>query len=55
MAQTVTIVVMRVSGSGKTTVMRALAERLGLASAEGDDFHPVGNVAKMADGRPLTD
>jgi gluconokinase len=55
MSKTTTIVVMGVSGSGKTAVGRALAERLGWASAEGDDFHPVGNVAKMAGGRPLTD
>ncbi len=49
------IVVMGVSGSGKTTVGRALAERLGVPYAEGDDFHPPANREKMAAGRPLTD
>lgn len=51
----VTMVVMGVSGSGKTTVARALAERLGWPYAEGDDFHPRANVEKMAAGTPLTD
>ncbi|MCI0384831.1 gluconokinase [Streptomyces sp. CNQ085] len=46
---------MGVSGSGKTTVGTALAERLGVPYAEADDFHPPGNVAKMASGVPLTD
>jgi gluconokinase len=50
-----TLVVMGVSGSGKTTVARLLAERLGWELAEGDDFHPAANVAKMAAGQPLTD
>lgn len=49
------IVVMGVSGSGKSTVGRALAQRLDLPFAEGDDFHPAANVAAMAAGRPLTD
>ena len=48
-------VVMGVSGSGKTTVARALAHRLGCNFAEGDDLHPAENIAKMAAGRPLTD
>ncbi|GAA2438296.1 gluconokinase [Streptomyces macrosporus] len=47
--------VMGVSGSGKTTVGTALAERLGVPYAEADDFHPPENVAKMASGVPLTD
>jgi gluconokinase len=51
----VIIVVMGVSGSGKSTVGRMLAERLGVPYAEGDDFHPAANVAKMAAGQPLTD
>ncbi|MBW1599862.1 gluconokinase [Streptomyces sp. JJ38] len=46
---------MGVSGSGKTTVGTLLARRLGLPYAEGDAFHPPGNVAKMAAGTPLTD
>jgi gluconokinase len=52
---TVTLVVMGVSGSGKTTVAATAAGRLGWAFAEGDDFHPVANVAKMRAGQPLTD
>ena len=49
------VVVMGVSGSGKTTVGRALAARLGVAFLEGDTLHPPANVAKMAGGTPLTD
>ena len=49
------VVVMGVSGSGKTTVGQQLAARLGLPYAEADDFHPPANVAKMAAGHPLTD
>jgi gluconokinase len=49
------LVVMGVSGSGKTTVATRLAERLGWPFAEGDDFHPPSNVAKMHSGTPLTD
>ena len=49
------VVVMGVSGSGKTTIGRLLAARLGCAFLDGDDFHPPGNVAKMAAGTPLTD
>ena len=52
---TTTLVVMGVSGSGKTTVARLLAERLGWVFAEGDDFHPPANVAKMHAGHALTD
>ncbi len=50
-----TIVLMGVAGSGKSTVMAALAERLGWATAEADDFHSPANVAKMRSGEPLTD
>lgn len=50
-----TVIVMGVSGSGKTTVAEALAERLGWEFAEGDDFHPRANVEKMAAGTPLDD
>jgi gluconokinase len=49
------IVVMGVSGSGKTTVGSRLADALGVEYAEGDDFHPRANVAKMAAGAPLDD
>ncbi len=49
------LVIMGVSGSGKSTVAGVLAERLGWDLAEGDDLHPPENVAKMASGRPLDD
>ena len=49
------VVVMGVSGSGKTVVGQALARSLGWPFLEGDDFHPTANVAKMAAGTPLTD
>lgn len=49
------VVVMGVSGSGKTTIGRLLAERLGVAYAEADSFHPPANVAKMAAGQALDD
>ena len=49
------VVVMGVSGSGKTTVAERLAERLDWEFAEGDDFHPRANVEKMAAGHPLDD
>jgi gluconokinase len=49
------IVVMGIAGSGKTTIARILAERLGWTFAEADHFHSPANVAKMAAGTPLTD
>ncbi len=49
------LVVMGVSGTGKSTVAKALQERLGWLFAEGDDLHPASNVAKMAAGIPLED
>ncbi|MHB1425339.1 MAG: gluconokinase [Gemmataceae bacterium] len=49
------IVLMGVSGSGKTTVGKALARQLGWTFVDADDFHPVANVAKMHRGEPLTD
>ncbi|HEY4688526.1 MAG TPA: gluconokinase [Anaerolineae bacterium] len=49
------IIVMGVSGSGKTTVGRLLAQRLGWPFYDGDDFHPAANIAKMRSGIPLTD
>jgi gluconokinase len=48
-------VVMGVSGCGKTTVGRALADRIGALFVEGDDYHPVANRTKLAGGIPLTD
>jgi gluconokinase len=52
---TTTIVVMGVSGSGKSTVAAGLVDRLGWEFAEGDDFHPAANVEKMRAGIPLDD
>jgi carbohydrate kinase (thermoresistant glucokinase family) len=49
------VVVMGVSGCGKTTIGQALAARLGLRYVEGDALHPPENVARMAAGTPLTD
>jgi carbohydrate kinase (thermoresistant glucokinase family) len=49
------VVVAGISGSGKTTVGTLLAQREGWPYADGDDFHPAGNVARMRAGLPLTD
>src|SRR5690349_9174679 len=49
------IVVMGVSGSGKSTVGAALAQRLRVPFADADDFHPPANIAKMTAGEPLDD
>lgn len=49
------IIVMGVSGCGKTTVGQLLAQQLGQPFYDGDDFHSAANVAKMAAGHPLTD
>ena len=49
------LVVMGVSGSGKSTVANRLAARLGWRYEDGDSFHPASNVAKMSAGQPLTD
>ncbi|MFF9455081.1 gluconokinase [Streptomyces flaveolus] len=49
------VVVMGVAGTGKTTIGPLLAARLGVPYAEGDDFHPPANIAKMTAGTPLTD
>lgn len=54
-AAPITIVVMGVTGSGKSTIARALSDRLGWPVAEGDDFHSVADIAKMRSGHPLTD
>lgn len=49
------LIVMGVSGCGKSTVAQKIAENLGWSLAEGDDFHPEANIAKMSAGIPLTD
>ena len=49
------LVVMGVSGSGKSTIADKLAERLNWAFEDADKFHPASNVAKMSAGLPLTD
>ncbi|MCU1547214.1 MAG: gluconokinase [Arthrobacter sp.] len=54
-AQQPVLVIMGVSGSGKSTVAGLIARRLGWDFAEGDDLHPEANVAKMQAGQPLTD
>jgi gluconokinase len=49
------LIVMGVSGSGKSTIADRLAQRLGWIYEDGDKFHPASNVAKMRAGHPLTD
>lgn len=49
------LVLMGVSGTGKTTIGKALAASLGWVFVEGDDFHPAANVEKMRAGIPLDD
>ncbi|MHC3003644.1 gluconokinase [Gordonia metallireducens] len=49
------VVVMGVSGSGKSTVGAALAQRLRVPFADADDFHSAENIAKMSAGQPLDD
>ncbi|GAA2340953.1 gluconokinase [Streptomyces caniferus] len=49
------IVVMGVAGTGKTTIGPLVAAGLGVPYAEGDDFHPPANIAKMSAGIPLDD
>ncbi|PWW65294.1 gluconate kinase (SKI family) [Actinokineospora spheciospongiae] len=55
MTEHTVVVVMGVSGSGKTTVASLLADRLGVPLAEADEFHPRANIDKMTSGVPLTD
>lgn len=50
-----TIIIMGVSGSGKSVVGSLLAEKLGGVFEDGDDFHPPSNKAKMSAGTPLND
>jgi len=49
------IVIFGVSGAGKTTVGKMLAEQRGWRFLEADDFHPAANIEKMRNGHPLTD
>lgn len=49
------VIIMGVSGSGKTTIAEALAKKLGFSCEDGDSYHPESNVAKMRSGIPLTD
>ncbi len=49
------IIVMGVSGCGKSTIAKGIADTMSLPFAEADRFHPEANVAKMAAGKPLTD
>jgi gluconokinase len=49
------LIIMGVSGSGKTTIADKLAERLGWTCEDGDKYHPKSNVEKMSAGHPLTD
>ncbi len=49
------VVLMGVSGSGKTTIGKELADQLGWPFADADDYHPEANKAKMHAGIPLTD
>ena len=49
------VIVFGVSGAGKTTIGRLLAEQLGWRFYEADDFHPRANIEKMRSGHPLTD
>lgn len=49
------IVIMGVSGCGKSTISQSLGQHLNVPVIEGDDFHPDSNIQKMARGQPLDD
>lgn len=49
------VVLMGVTGSGKTTIGELLAQRTGAVFADADDYHPAANKQKMAQGQPLND
>lgn len=49
------IIIMGVSGSGKSTIGKEIASKLGVEFYDGDDFHPEANVSKMESGQPLDD
>lgn len=49
------VIVMGVSGSGKSTIAEGIADRTGWVFGEADEFHPAANIAKMEAGAPLTD
>ena len=49
------VILMGVSGSGKTTIGQMLAAQLGWDYVEGDEYHPPENIRKMANGTPLSD
>ncbi len=49
------VIVMGVSGSGKTTIGKLLGQKLGLEFHDADDYHPEANILKMASGMPLND
>jgi gluconokinase len=49
------VVVMGIAGVGKSAVGHELADRFAVEYADGDDFHPAANIAKMSAGTPLTD
>ena len=51
----IVLYVMGVSGSGKSTIGKAIAEKLEWPFYDGDDFHPIENIDKMASGQPLND
>ncbi|MEK1861951.1 MAG: gluconokinase, partial [Rhizobium leguminosarum] len=53
-ARPLAVVVMGVSGSGKSSVGERVAAQNGMVFVEGDQLHPAGNVEKMAQGIPLT-